>query len=190
MSPSPISDSVIIKNTQVWIEKAVIGLNLCPFAKAAHAAKQIRYVVSHALTAEELLTELMEEMKTLAATDRALIETTLLIHPFVLTDFLDYNEFTEVADAALVDLNLEEVLSVACFHPDFQFAGTKAEDITNFTNRSPYPLFQLLREASIELALESSSEASDIAERNIQTLQDLGLEGWKKLGIKNGVSED
>jgi hypothetical protein len=189
MTTGVTSDPLIIANTQEWLEKAVIGLHLCPFAKAVHLAKQIRYIASHALTSEELLTELMTEMKFLASADPTRVDTTLLIHPFVLNDFLDYNEFIDVADAALADLNLEGILQVATFHPDYQFAGTEPTDITNFTNRSPYPTLHLLREHSVELAIESYPDTNEIPAKNIQTMQQLGLQGWKTLGLKKETSK-
>ena len=132
-------DDQIIAATQNWLEKAVIGLNLCPFAKAVHMKKQVRYVVSSATTPEALLEQLMEELQRLSDTDPDEVDTTLLIHPFVLTDFLDYNEFLDVADAAVEDMQLGGELQVASFHPQYQFEGTEPDDITNATNRAPVP---------------------------------------------------
>ncbi|MEC5160465.1 hypothetical protein RCH08_001600 [Janthinobacterium sp. CG_S6] len=173
----------IIADTVNWLEKAVIGLNLCPFAKAVHVKKQIRYVVSGADTPEQLLQELMDELQLLSDSDADSIDTTLLIHPYVLTDFLDYNEFLDVADAAVEDLDLAGELQVASFHPQYQFAETDANDIGNFTNRSPYPTLHLLREDSIERAVDAFPEASDIFEKNIETLEQLGHAGWDKLDL-------
>ncbi|WP_409031687.1 DUF1415 domain-containing protein [Janthinobacterium sp. CG_23.3] len=173
----------IIADTVNWLEKAVIGLNLCPFAKAVHVKKQIRYVVSGADTPEQLLQELMDELQLLSDSDADSIDTTLLIHPYVLTDFLDYNEFLDVADAAVEDLDLGGELQVASFHPQYQFAETDANDIGNFTNRSPYPTLHLLREDSIERAVDAFPEASDIFEKNIETLEQLGHAGWDKLDL-------
>jgi hypothetical protein len=173
----------IIADTVNWLEKAVIGLNLCPFAKAVHVKKQIRYVVSAADTPEQLLQELMDELQLLSDSDAEAIDTTLLIHPYVLTDFLDYNEFLDVADAAVEDLDLAGELQVASFHPQYQFADTHAGDIGNFTNRSPYPTLHLLREDSIERAVDAFPEASKIFEKNIATLEQLGHEGWDKLNL-------
>ena len=180
----PDSDeAAIVADTVVWLEKAVIGLNLCPFAKAVHVKQQIRYVVSAATTPEQLLQELMDELQNLSDADPAHIDTTLLIHPYVLNDFLDYNEFLDVADAALEDMDLAGELQVASFHPDYQFADTDPNDIGNFTNRAPYPTLHLLREDSIERAVEAFPEASDIFEKNIATLEQLGHEGWDKLDL-------
>jgi len=175
--------AAIIANTVVWLEKAVIGLNLCPFAKAVHVKKQIRYVVSDASTPEQLLQELMDELQILSDADPEQIDTTLLIHPYVLEDFLDYNEFLDVADAAVEDMDLAGELQVASFHPQYQFADTDQNDIGNYTNRSPYPTLHLLREDSIERAVEAFPEASDIFEKNIYTLEQLGHEGWDKLQL-------
>jgi hypothetical protein len=175
------TDTPVIEATRSWLERAVIGLNLCPFAKAVHVKQQIRYVVSHADTPEALLEELVGELQLLAAADPQQVEMTLLMHPQVLQDFLDYNDFLELADTAIEQLDLGGVLQIASFHPDYQFAGTSPDDIENYTNRSPYPTLHLLREASIDQAVAAFPDAADIFERNIETLQRLGLDGWKKL---------
>ena len=175
----------IVADTRRWLERAVIGLNLCPFAKAVHVKQQVRYVVSEATDEEALLADLLHELRLLADSDADQIETTLLIHPQVLGDFLDYNEFLDVADAAVPELGLDGVLQVASFHPDYQFADTHRNDIENYTNRSPYPTLHLLREDSVERAVEAFPEASDIFEKNIATLRALGHDAWDKLlGVK------
>ena len=176
-------DEQIIAATERWLERAVIGLNLCPFAKAVHVKKQIRYVVSNATTPEHLLETLMDELQRLSDTAPEQIDTTLLIHPWVLTDFLDYNEFLDVADAAVEDMLLDGELQVASFHPDYQFADTDINDIGNFTNRAPYPILHLLREESIERAVEAFPEASEIFDKNIATMEALGHEGWDKRDV-------
>jgi hypothetical protein len=176
-------DDQIIAATENWLEKAVIGLNLCPFAKAVHVKKQVRYVVSNATTPEALLETLMDELQNLSDADPEDIDTTLLIHPFVLNDFLDYNEFLDVADAAVEDMQLDGELQVASFHPQYQFADTDINDIENYTNRSPYPILQLLREESIERAVAAFPEASEIFEKNIETMEKLGHEGWDELEV-------
>ena len=180
---SDADDDQIIAATQNWLEKAVIGLNLCPFAKAVHVKKQVRFVVSSATTPEQLLEELMNELQLLSDTPAEEIDTTLLIHPFVLTDFLDYNEFLDVADAAVEDMQLDGELQVASFHPDYQFAETDQTDISNFSNRSPYPILHLLREESIERAVAAFPDASDIFDKNIETMETLGHDGWNKLDV-------
>ena len=167
--------------TRAWLEKAVIGLNLCPFAKAVHSRGQIRWVVCEATEAVDLLRVLVQELKLLAAADPAQIDTTLIIHPHVLQDFLDFNDFLGVAEDALAELGLEGVLQIASFHPQFQFADAAPDDIGNATNRSPHPTLHLLREDSIERAVQAFPDAGSIYERNIQTLQRLGAEGWKRL---------
>jgi hypothetical protein len=176
-------DDQIIAATERWLEKAVIGLNLCPFAKAVHVKKQVRYVVSNATTPEALLETLMDELQNLSDGDPEKIDTTLLIHPFVLNDFLDYNEFLDVADAALEDMELDGELQVASFHPQYQFADTHIDDISNYSNRSPYPILHLLREDSIERAVEAFPEASEIFDKNIETLEKLGHAGWDALDV-------
>ncbi|WP_240147823.1 DUF1415 domain-containing protein [Luteibacter yeojuensis] len=176
--PSP---DEAIEATRLWLERAVIGLNLCPFAKAVQRKGQIRYVVSDATQPLQLHADLVRELERLRDTDAETIDTTLLIHPGVLGDFIDFNEFLEVADAAVADLHLEGEIQVASFHPDFQFEGTAADDITNYTNRSPYPTLHLLREASIDRAVAAFPDASAIFETNMETLEKLGHEGWRKL---------
>lgn len=167
--------------TRQWLERAVIGLNLCPFAKGVHLKQQIRWVESAATDAVALLDELVHELRLLADADPEAIETTLLVHPRVLTDFGDYNDFLDIADAALEALGLDGTLQVASFHPDYRFEGSAADDIDNATNRSPHPTLHLLREASIDRAVESFPDADGIYERNIETLRRLGPEGWRRL---------
>src|SRR6185436_10796049 len=173
---STVTDEEVIAATRHWLEAAVIGLDLCPFAKAVHTQGLIRYAVSSAGTPEWLLADLLRELRTLAAADPAEIETTLLIHPAALTDFLDYNDFLDVADAAVEDLGLTGVLQIASFHPGYQFAGTDPDDIENYSNRSPHPMLHLLRESSIERAVAVFQDTGRIFEKNIETLRQLGLE--------------
>ena len=175
--------AAVIADTTRWLERAVIGLNLCPFAKAVHVKGQIRYVVSDATTPEALANELQRELEFLAEANAELVDTTLLIHPHVLTDFLDFNDFLEVADGIVDELELDGTLQVASFHPQFQFEGTEPDDITNYTNRSPYPTLHLLREDSVERAVAAFPDELAIAEANIGTLEKLGHEGWKALDI-------
>lgn len=170
-----------IEVTRTWLERAVIGLNLCPFAKAVHKKGQVRYVVSDATQPLQLHEDLVRELELLRDTAPEQIDTTLLIHPGVLADFMDFNEFLEVADDTVVDLELEGEIQVASFHPDFQFEGTGTDDITNYTNRSPFPTLHLLREASIDKAVAAFPDASKIFEANMETLDKLGIEGWNKL---------
>jgi hypothetical protein len=170
-----------IDTTKAWLEKAVIGLNLCPFAKAVYAKNQIRYVVSTARTAEELQADLTSELKLLDAADPNETDTTLLIHPCVLNDFLDYNEFLDIADAEVEQLGMDGRIQVASFHPDYQFADSGPDDIENYTNRSPYPTLHLLREESVERAVDAFPDAADIFEKNMETMRQLGHEGWQQL---------
>jgi hypothetical protein len=179
----PTPPQVVIDDTRVWLERAVIGLNLCPFAKSVHVKGQIHYVVSAARSAEALLQDLTAELSALAEHDPSERDTTLLIAPECLADFLDFNDFLAVADQALVDLELDGVLQIANLHPDYQFAGTQAGDITNFTNRSPYPTLHLLREDSIDRAVDAFPEAETIFEKNMETMVRLGTEGWDALKV-------
>lgn len=177
----PASPDIVIAATQAWLEKAVIGLNLCPFAKSVYVKNQIRYQVSQAHTTDALLTDLMTELEILQTADPTVLDTTLLIHPHVLDDFLDYNDFLDVADAAIDDLGLTGDIQIASFHPQYQFAGSAPDDMDNYTNRSPYPILHLLRESSIERAVAAYPDAAMIFERNINTLRQLGLKGWQRL---------
>lgn len=178
----PIPPQTAIDDTRAWLERAVIGLNLCPFAKGVHVKGQVHYVVSPAQTAEALLQDLIFELNGLLARTPAERDTTLLIAPQCLSDFLDFNDFLALADQALVDLALDGVLQIASLHPDYQFAGTREDDITNFTNRSPYPTLHLLREDSIDRAVQAFPQAEAIFEHNMQTMERLGPEGWAALG--------
>jgi uncharacterized protein len=174
----PVTLDAATAATRAWVERAVIGLNLCPFAKAPQVRGQVRYVVSQAIDTEALLSDLADELVRLEATPAAHLETTLLIHPQVLRDFADYNDFLDLADAAVRALGLEGVVQVASFHPHYQFAGTEWGDVANATNRSPYPTLHLLREASLDRAVEAFPQAESIFETNIATLRSLGPEGW------------
>lgn len=176
-----IDHDQVIDDTRTWLTKAVIGLNLCPFAKAVHVKNQIRYKVSDAATPEALLQDLIAELALLRDADPQDIDTTLLVHPGTLGDFLDYNDFLDVADAAIEEMDLEGVIQIASFHPQYQFGGTEPDDIENYTNRSPYPTLHLLRESSLAQAVAAFPDAADIYEANIETLDKLGHEGWKKL---------
>ena len=180
-TPEPVADAAAVEQTRLWLERAVIGLNLCPFAKAVHVKRQVRYVVSHATDEEGLLGDLLHELQLLASADPGDIETTLLMHPRVLTDFLDYNAFLDVADAAVEELELDGILQVASFHPDYQFADSEPDDIANFSNRAPYPTLHLLREDSIDKAVAAFPDAERIYEANIETLRKLGHAGWRAL---------
>jgi len=174
----------VVAETRDWLTKAVIGLNLCPFAKAVQVKDQIRFAVSDATDAEGVLTDLQDELALLAETDPEKVDTTLLIIPDALDDFLDFNDFEELSDRLLKRMRLVGELQVATFHPLFQFADTQPDDIENYTNRSPYPILHLLREDSIDRAVESFPDAAEIYEKNIDTMNKLGLEGWKKLMTK------
>ncbi len=174
----------VIADTQAWVVKAVIGLNLCPFAKAVHVNNRIRYVVSEASEPEALLQELARELLALNRADPEQIDTTLLIHPSVLTDFLDFNDFLDSADALIDELELDGILQIADFHPRYQFEGSGPDDMANYSNRSPYPTLHLLREASITAAVEAMPDTAAIFEGNLDTLDKLGHAGWQALGLK------
>lgn len=178
-----MSEELILQQTHLWLEKAVIGLNLCPFAKAVYVKNQIRMVVSKARHTDDLLEELDRELDLLVETPAAEIETTLLIHPTLFDDFLDFNDFLEIAEDVVDEHGLEGVVQLASFHPKFQFEGTDPDDIGNYTNRAPFAILHLLREDSVDRAVEAFPQADAIFEANIATLEKLGLEGWNKMGL-------
>jgi hypothetical protein len=177
----PIDTEDIIAQTRRWLERSVIGLNLCPFAETVYQSGRVRFCVSERRSASALLEDLRSELCSLNVADPAQRETTLLIHPWVLTDFIEYNDFLDVCNATLVELDLEGEIQVASFHPQYRFAGTESEDIENYTNRSPHPMLHLLRESSIERAIEAVPDTDEIYRKNIRTLRELGHAGWQRL---------
>ena len=173
----------VSEHTKQWLEKAVIGLNLCPFAKAPHVKNLVRIVVSEARHLDGFLEDLDRELQLLGKTPALELETTLLVHPTLFPDFETFNQMLEIADDAVVENELEGIVQIAPFHPDFQFEDTEADDISNYTNRSPYPTLHLIREDSITKAAEAFPDASAIFDRNIALLEKMGHEGWDKLDI-------
>lgn len=181
-----MTDDEILARTREWVEKAVIGLNLCPFARAVWVKDQVRVVVSRARHVDAFLDDLDRELDLLAGTPAEQIDTTLLVHPTLFPDFEVFNDFLGVVDDVVAEHELEGVIQVAPFHPLFRFEGTEADDITNATNRSPFPILHLLREDSVERAVATDAgDAEAIVERNLQTLRDLGHEGWARLWNKS-----
>ena len=178
-----MTEEQVLAKTRHWLEAAVIGLNLCPFAKAVYVKNQVRLVVSKARHADDLLEELDRELDLLVATPASEIDTTLLIHPTLFEDFLDFNDFLEVAEGVVDEHELEGVVQLASFHPQFQFDDAEPDDISNYTNRAPFSILHLLREESVERAVEAFPQADTIFEANIATLEKLGHAGWKSLGL-------
>ena len=178
-----MTEEQVLAKTRHWLEAAVIGLNLCPFAKAVYVKNQVRLVVSKARHADDLLEELDRELDLLVATPASKIDTTLLIHPTLFEDFLDFNDFLEVAEGVVDEHELEGVVQLASFHPQFQFDDAEPDDISNYTNRAPFSILHLLREESVEKAVEAFPRADAIFEANIATLEKLGHAGWKSLGL-------
>ena len=176
-----IETAAIIAETRRWLELAVIGLDLCPFAQSVYRGNRVRMRVSEECSADGLLRQFREEAIQLQNADPRQCETSLVIHPRVLTDFLEYNDFLAVCDAAVADLGLEGEVQVASFHPQYQFAGTQPDDIENYTNRSPYPMLHLLREDSVERAVAAAGDTDAISRKNIRTLRRLGHAGWQRL---------
>jgi uncharacterized protein len=178
---SDAHEPVELAATRRWLERAVIGLNLCPFAKAVHVKGQIRFVLSDAELEDDLLEELAEELLRLRDTPAEEVDTTLLVHPRVLADFLDYNDFLDRVDALIEALELDGVLQVASFHPQYRFADTDIDDPGNCTNRAPFPTLHLLREESLDRAVAAYPDADVIVDRNLETMAKLGLEGFRAL---------
>ena len=175
--------ATVTDHTRQWLEKAVIGLNLCPFAKAPHVKNLVRISISQARHLDGFLEDLDRELQLLGDTPADELETTLLVHPTLFPDFDTFNQMLDIADAAVMDNGLEGIVQIAPFHPDFQFEGTDSDDIGNYTNRSPYPTLHLIREDSIAKAAQAFPDASAIFERNIALLEKIGHEGWDKLDI-------
>jgi len=184
-----VSDDDIRNATRRWVERAVIGLSLCPFAEGVYLREGVRFQVSGQRSAAGLLEELRAEMMHLHRVDAQQCETTLLIHPWVLNDFAEFNDFLQICDDAVADLGLEGEIQVASFHPQYQFAGTRPDDIENHTNRSPYPTLHLLREESVERALAAVKDPASIYENNIRRLRELGPAGWAALWTRRDAGE-
>ena len=173
----------VIAATRNWLVRAVIGLNLCPFARAVHVKGQLRYVVSQARTTEALLDDLERELKFLIETPPEEVDMTLLMTPGILADFAEFTDFLDLVEVVLRTHGLGGILQVASFHPDYMFADAEPDDIANYTNRAPYPTLHLIREASLTRATAAFPDAADIYLRNIETLRRLGLEGWQALAV-------
>ncbi len=188
-SSSAPSAADVVDATRVWIERAVIGLHLCPFAKAVYVKEQVRYVASPAQDTATLLHDLRRELRFIADAPPSAVDTTLLIHPNVLGDFLAYNAFLAAADATIDALGLAGVIQIASFHPAYQFAGTSTQDVSNFTNRSPYPMLQLLREVSVSRAVAAFPDAQEIYVKNIETMRRLGTSGWNALRLGGALDQ-
>lgn len=174
---APVSAERAVALTRAWVDRVVIGLNLCPFAKAPQVKGRIRYVHTDATTPQALLQTLADELQLLTDTPIDTVETTLLIYPQVLTRFAQYNAFLDQAEALLESLGLRGVLQIASFHPQYRFAGTRPADVTNATNRSPFPMLHLIREQSIDRALAAFPQPEAIFQTNIATMRRLGQQG-------------
>ncbi|MFJ2994092.1 DUF1415 domain-containing protein [Pandoraea sp. NPDC087047] len=192
-TPDPVQtqdNEAVIAATRHWLTRAVIGLNLCPFAKAVHVKDQIRYAVSAARDMEGALLDLEHELRWLVDADPQVVDTTLLILPGALLDFHEYNDALFFAQRMLKQLHLEGEMQIASFHPDYQFDGTDPDDVENFTNRSPYPILHLLRETSIDRAVEAFPEAETIYERNEALMRKMGAQGYHEWMAQPAEDED
>lgn len=176
-----VSDDDVLAATRRWLEEAVIGLNLCPFAKSVYVKNQVRIVVSRARHIDAFLDDLDRELELLKTTPAEEVETTLLVHPTLFPDFLVFNDFLNVADEVLVEHELEGVVQIAPFHPDFVFDGEPEGDMSHYTNRSPYPTLHLIREEGLGKAIDCYGNTDEIYERNIEVLRKLGPAGWQRL---------
>jgi hypothetical protein len=183
MTHQPVPTDAVIAATRRWVDRAVIGLNLCPFAKAVQTKGQVHYALSQATDGQDLLADLKTELQALHASDPVQRDTTLLIAPLAFPDFLDFNDFLGRADRLLRKMRLEGAYQIASFHPQFVFADAHEDDVSNYTNRAPYPILHLLREASIDRAVDAFPDASLIFEKNMQTLRALGIDGWQALNV-------
>ncbi len=170
-----MDDQAVIDATRRWISSIVIELNLCPFAQRVFDADRIRYVVSDAADENRLLADLGRELTALITVPISVVETTFLIHPLALADFLDFNDFLGAAEEVVANLGLQGTVQIASFHPKYQFAGSDADAVENYTNRSPYPMLHLLREESIFNVAEDTKQLLEIPRRNIATLRSLGI---------------
>lgn len=178
-----VSDEIVISKTKEWLEKAVIGLNLCPFAKAVYVKNQVRITVSHAKHLDAFLEDIDAEFEYLKECDPETTETSLLVHPTLFEDFFIFNDMLDLAEGIIEEHGLEGTWQIAPFHPLFQFEGTQVGDIENYTNRSPFPTLHFIREAGIEDAMKNFPDAATIFERNIKKLEALGHQGWQDLGL-------
>ena len=180
--PQP-PDLQVVADTRHWLRRAVIGLNLCPFAKSVDIKDQVHYAISRSVGFKDLLEDLKQELNSLAALDAATRDTTLFIAPEALADFLEFNDFMAQANRLLAKLGYEGVFQIASLHPQYQFADALADAITNFTNRSPYPTLHLLREESIDRAVKAFPHAEAIFETNMRTMERIGHAGWAALDV-------
>lgn len=190
MHTESLCDQTVIRGTQLWLEKAVIGLNLCPFAKAPYIKNRVRICVSHAAHLDGFLEDLDRELQYLHATPIEECETSLLVHPTLFTDFLAFNDMLDLADQAIIDNNLEGIIQIAPFHPQFYFSDSTPDAVSNYTNRSPYPTLHLIREDSIARAVAANPDTDSIFQRNIALLEKMGKNGWKELGLPKGCLKD
>ena len=184
---SPFHDAVIAA-TRDWLERAVIGLNLCPFAKGVYVKNQVRIAVSAATDTDALLDELERELRHLQETPAAQTDTTVLVVPGLFADFDDFVDFLDLAEIVMQTYGFTGELQIASFHPDYLFADADSDDdLANNTNRAPYPTLHLIREASLAKATAAFPDATEIYERNIEVARALGEDGWRALGVRSGA---
>jgi len=175
----PDFENDVIQTTQHWVDKMVVGLNLCPFAKRSIDHNQLRYVVDTRDDIESITQRLVEELERLV-NDHS-IETTLLIHPNFTTEFDAYLDYLSGVDDLIEALGYSGIFQVAGFHPNYQFEGVAEIDPANHTNRSPFPMMHLLRESSVAWAVETHPDIDSVPERNVELLRGMGERGIKAL---------
>ena len=172
-----------VADTRRWLERAVVGLNLCPFAKAVLVKDQVHFAATEAQDPAAILQDFALELEALVARDAGERDTTLLVIPRGMEDFLGFLDLVARAERLVRKRRLDEVVQVAHFHPRFVFAGMEEEDITNYTNRAPHPTLHLLREASLDRAVAAFPDAAAIYEANMALLRRLGRAGWDALDV-------
>lgn len=174
-----LEDNKIVASVRQWVESFVVDMKLCPFAERELVKNRVRFAVTEVTTEEQLLKALQAELALLNKDPS--VETTLLIHPKVLQDFADYNQFLDHADRLLAQMGLEGVCQIASFHPDYQFAGTGPDDAENYTNRSPYPVLHIIREESLEQAIADFPDVDQVPARNIEQMKRMGRDKLQAL---------
>ncbi|MET0103503.1 MAG: DUF1415 domain-containing protein [Sedimenticola sp.] len=173
------TEQQVVAATEQWIREVVVELNLCPFAEPVVSSGRISYAVSDAGDEEEIFRDLLQALDHFQQQDEQAVATGFFILSRGLDDFQQYNEFLDLVDGLLEESGLQGVIQIAGFHPRYLFEGSDEKDPANYTNRSPYPMFHLIREDDLESAVASHPDPASIPERNIRLLRDMGLEDVK-----------
>ncbi|MEL0636361.1 DUF1415 domain-containing protein [Marinomonas sp. TI.3.20] len=174
-----LSDELVTTQTIKWVNDFIVGLNICPFAKREMERESVRFVVVRSKKSQVALEELMSEVHWLD--EHPETETTIIVFPTLFSDFYRYLDFVDLAENIMFEQECEGVYQLATFHPNYCFSGAEPEDVSNYTNRSPYPMLHLLREASVEKAIEFYGDTDAIPERNIDVMEEMGKESLEKI---------